>query len=73
LEEDEKIVRALNELTLVGKIVANRVINKNAVRNTILRSWNPKFGVTISDLNENIFLFKFKLEIDMRRIWNGGR
>jgi len=71
LEEVAEIVRALNELTLVGKIVADRVLNKHAVRNTIIRSWNPKFGVTISDLDDNIFLFKFKSEIDLRRIWNG--
>jgi len=72
LEENEEIVRSLNKLTLVGTIVGDRVINKNAVRNTILRFWNPKFGVTISDLHNNVFLFKFKSENDLRRIWFGG-
>jgi len=72
LEEDEEIVRALNNLTLVGKIVDDRVINKNTVRNRILCSWNPKFGITILHLDDNIFLFKFKSAVDIRRIWTGG-
>ena len=72
LEEDEDIVASLNNLTLVGKIQADRIVNKGAVGNIIQRAWNPRLGVTISDLEDNIFLFKFKSEADVKRIWQGG-
>ena len=60
LEEDKDIVVPLNNLTLVGKIQADKIVNKGAVRNIIQHAWNPRSGVTISDMEDNIFLFKFK-------------
>jgi len=72
LEEDEEIVRFLNSLAFVGKILVDRVVTKNAVRSVLQCSWDPRLRVTITNLEDNFFLFKFNSEEDIRRVWNGG-
>ena len=60
---------------LVGKILANKVINKNAVKAILLKAWTTAKGVQIVDLSDNICLFKFAAEGDRKRVielgpWN---
>ncbi|KAJ8421753.1 hypothetical protein Cgig2_022989 [Carnegiea gigantea] len=52
--------------------VADQTLNKNAIKGVIQRSWNPQHGVTIADLDENLFLFKLSEAEDVKRVWNGG-
>ncbi|XP_030970072.1 uncharacterized protein At4g02000-like [Quercus lobata] len=75
LKASEKAVEELYNTGLVGKLLADRSINKNAVKAIILKAWRTSRGVQIVDLRENIFLFKFACEGDKRRIvelgpWN---
>ncbi|KAK9284051.1 hypothetical protein L1049_012311 [Liquidambar formosana] len=55
-----------SNLLLVGKLLSNRGINKNALR-SISRAWNILHGLTITELNPNIFLFGFTTEIERDR------
>ena len=75
LKANEKIVEVLYNIGLVGKLLANRNINKNAVKAIILKAWRTSKGVQIVDLRENVFMFKFACEGDRKRIvelgpWN---
>uniref|UniRef100_A0A7N2R5R6 CCHC-type domain-containing protein n=1 Tax=Quercus lobata TaxID=97700 RepID=A0A7N2R5R6_QUELO len=64
LKASEKAVEELFNTGLVGKLLADRNINKNAVKAIILKVWRTSKGVQIVDLKENIFVFKFACEVD---------
>ena len=69
------VVVELFNTGLVGKLLADRSVNKNVVRAIILKAWRTNRGVKIIDLKKNIFLFKFAIKGDRRRIlelrpWN---
>ena len=68
LEVDPIIENSLNNLALVGRIWAERALNRNAVKNTVQCSWNSRHGLRISDLDNNVFLFHFAAVEDVKRI-----
>ena len=72
LKASEKAVEELFNTGLVGKLLANRNINKNAVKAIILKVWRTSKGVQIVDLKEKNFVFKFACEGDKKRILELG-
>lgn len=70
LEEDDEIVCSLNNLILVGKLLADKIVNKGVMRNDIRHAWDLRLGVTITYLTENIFLLNLKAK--MNRTCRGG-
>ena len=59
----------------MGKLLLDRLINKNVIKAIIFKAWRTSKSVQIVDLKENIFLFKFACEGDKKRIvelgpWN---
>nr|POE83537.1 hypothetical protein CFP56_48269 [Quercus suber] len=75
LKANDKAVSIMYNLGLVGKILADKVINKNAVKAILLKAWSTAKGVQIVDLSDNIYLFKFAAEGDRKRVielgpWN---
>ena len=57
---------------LVGKILTTRGVNIEGFRAAMHQVWRTICGVRIESLGENIFLFKFALEADKRRVLIGG-
>lgn len=57
--------------TLIGRIVADKVLNKNAVRNMIAKAWGLSKGLGIQDMGENCFRFSFDRDEDCRRVLKG--
>lgn len=53
---------------LVGKIITEKFLNKATVKSLIIRSWNLRGEVSMSDLADNTFLFNFAAEEDFLRI-----
>ncbi|XP_050278122.1 uncharacterized protein LOC126719632 [Quercus robur] len=72
LKANERVVEELFNTGLVGKLLADRNINKNVVKAIILKVWRTSKGVQIVDLRENMFLFKFSYEGDRKRIMELG-
>ena len=72
LKANEKVVEELFNTGLVGKLLADRNINKNVVKAIILKVWRTSKGMQIVDLRENVFLFKFSCEGDRKRILELG-
>ncbi|KAK9275171.1 hypothetical protein L1049_022432 [Liquidambar formosana] len=64
-------VNATN-LSLVGKIVADKVVNVMAIKAVINRAWGMKHGVSISNLAPNTFRFGFYNSQDRSRALNTG-
>ena len=57
-----------DRLTLVGKVIAKKVINKNKVSVITIKAWSPTKGMSVKVVGENLFLFVFKEESDKRRV-----
>ncbi|KAI7997134.1 hypothetical protein LOK49_LG10G00465 [Camellia lanceoleosa] len=53
---------------LVGKILAQKILNKPAVANILLATWKSRTGVVVTPWKENIFLFQFKDLEDRSRV-----
>uniref|UniRef100_A0A2N9GLU6 CCHC-type domain-containing protein n=1 Tax=Fagus sylvatica TaxID=28930 RepID=A0A2N9GLU6_FAGSY len=65
----------VENLILVEKIVAERVINKNKVAVITQKAWKPTKGMSVKMVGENLFLFTFNEAGDKRRVevqapWN---
>ena len=57
---------------LVGKILHNRSVNPEGLKSALHMVWRTTKEVRIESLGNNIFLFKFVLEADKKRILAGG-
>lgn len=44
---------------LVGKIIDQRIINKQAMRDIVMHSWKFLDSLEVEDLGNNAFLFSF--------------
>ena len=66
LKASEKAVEEFFNTGLVGKLLADRNINKNAVKAIILKVWRTSKGVQIVDLKENIFVSSLHMKVIKR-------
>ena len=57
---------------LVGKILHNRSVNQEGLKSALQMVWRTTKEVRIESLGNNVFLFKFVLEADKKRILAGG-
>lgn len=58
---------------LVGLFLTSIVVHFQVMHSTLANVWHPIGGVSISDLENDRFLFIFYFEVDVDRvIWNGS-
>ena len=57
---------------LVGKILLSRSVNKEGLKSALQQAWRTLKEVKIESLGSNIFMFKFVVEADKRRVIMGG-
>ncbi|KAI8020470.1 hypothetical protein LOK49_LG04G00467 [Camellia lanceoleosa] len=65
-------IEDVSERCLVGKILAPKNLNKQAVANIIHSAWKTRASVRISPWNENVYLFQFDDLEDLRRVLEDG-
>lgn len=68
LEEDVNRIDQVQH-ALVGKVIADRPLNKAAIKNMLLKAWGDIEDVQISDVGLNLFLFTFNKEEESQRIF----
>lgn len=56
------------EYNLVEKIQAERTINKEALRSTLLKLWKTTKLFTIFDISPNIFIIKYECQTSKQRV-----
>ncbi|KAK6163170.1 hypothetical protein DH2020_000034 [Rehmannia glutinosa] len=61
-----------SSLSLVGKLLAPRVISFDQVSSLFKRLWNPKKALICKPLHDNVFLFTFESIADKKRISLGA-
>ncbi|KAG8379884.1 hypothetical protein BUALT_Bualt07G0135700 [Buddleja alternifolia] len=58
----------IQAFTLAGKVVADKVLNFGAIKNTLLKAWNCKKKVTCNDIEDNTFAFVFEDKKDFDKV-----
>ncbi|KAL5747729.1 hypothetical protein ACOSP7_024746 [Xanthoceras sorbifolium] len=58
-------------MSLVGKVFATKVINRDAFRYAISRIWRTTREFEIKSVGANTFVFQFKCEGDRKRVLEG--
>ncbi|KAK3195438.1 hypothetical protein Dsin_026748 [Dipteronia sinensis] len=59
-------------LRLVGKILSNKLVNRDVFMHLIPRIWKIKQGVEIEVVDGNVFSFTFKCTEDRQMVLHGG-
>lgn len=57
-----------NKYTLVGRVLAEKILNRGAVKAIISKAWGNPEGLKISDQGPNLYLFVFTKEEEMQEI-----
>lgn len=57
---------------LIGKLLANKPYNKEALKRTMTNLWKPKARVTIVDIGHDRFSFAFPSQDERTKILSGG-
>ena len=55
---------------LLGKVLSYKVFSGLVVVEIIAKAWNTTNEVEVSVVDKNVFLFSFKHEVDVRRVWD---
>jgi hypothetical protein len=56
---------------VLGKLVTNRMVSKEAIKMTLMRWWKPSGSFSFQVLGENMFLVEFTNVGDKKRILVG--
>ncbi|GLT65290.1 hypothetical protein SLA2020_377290 [Shorea laevis] len=69
-----KAIRNIN-LTLIGKLILLKTVPRSHIGLCLQRAWKFVEALSIADMGPNIFLFKFKSDIDIKKVmdqipWN---
>jgi hypothetical protein len=58
------------KLMLLGKVLSSRPFSRGVVKEIIAKAWNTVNEVDVEGVDKNVFLFTFKHEVDVRRVWD---
>ncbi|MBA0795758.1 hypothetical protein Gohar_006594, partial [Gossypium harknessii] len=70
-KEETGLAKSTFEYCIMGCFLTASVVHFQAMRNTMANLRRPLGGVTILDLGEKIYLFKFYNPLDLDRVING--
>ena len=57
---------------LTGKVLQNREVNLEGLMSAMSQVWRTMGEVRIEELGDNIFMFKFAIETNKKKILTGG-
>ena len=60
--------KELSSLGLAGRLIERKTINKNKIRAILSKAWKTTSGVSVNDVEDNLFLFRFNTEDDKQTI-----
>lgn len=61
----------VRDRTLVGRLVADKFINRNTIKSMIMKAWDFLKGLEIVDANDSVFYFNFERDEDCARVLSG--
>ena len=71
---DEGRLEAIEDctLSLMGKFLTCKTLNKQAAKYTMRRAWGLEDRLRITEVGPNLFQFKFTSEFELNRVFRGG-
>lgn len=72
LDDEDVDNGGLAHISLVGKVLSDKSLNRGAVKNILGKAWGDQMGVKASDLGMNLFLFTFQRKEDMEDVLRKG-
>ena len=60
------------QLCIIGKLLSNRIISKETIKDTFLHFWRLRKPFTFKILGENLFLIEFEEASDKDRVLEGS-
>lgn len=58
-------------LMVAGKVLTNKPFSVMAMKNTLKLIWKPQFGLAVSEIESNLFIFRFFSQLDKERVLEG--
>lgn len=71
LDWKDSEISLLRNRTLIGRLVAERMVNKNTVKTMIHKAWSLQKGLSIVEVNGYTFKFCFEHVEDCERVLRG--
>jgi hypothetical protein len=68
---DFRMVTSRGKDCVVGKLVADRYVSMETIRDTLQRLWRLKESMTFKVLGENLFIIEFGIASDKKRVLEG--
>ena len=63
---------ALGSNYLLGRLITDRLFNREAFKSSMLRLWGVTRGITVKDIGENLFVFQFTQAAERNRVLKGS-
>lgn len=70
-KEEVHIVATRGQLCIVGKLVVDRYVSKETIKNALLKWWKPLGSIFFKVLGENLFLIEFENSRDKEKVLEG--
>jgi kynurenine formamidase len=67
LPEDNDAANEILVQGLASRLVADKVINKRKIRAILSNAWKTTHGVSLTDLANHLFLFKFSIKDEKKK------
>lgn len=71
-EDDIPIQNQVKQFILVGRLLTEKSVKFNIMKETLAAIWRPGKGMSVQEVEQNLFLFQFYNEKDMKRILEDG-
>ncbi|KAL8148452.1 hypothetical protein AgCh_005717 [Apium graveolens] len=72
-EEVNDILQGLNiHLCLVGRFINEGVVDFTTMKHTLASIWKPGKGVSVKEIDVNLYIFQFYHELDIKRVIRGS-
>jgi hypothetical protein len=71
LDEDGEGIVEKGKTCLVGKLMSDRIVGKDAVKVKMIRNWKPSEGLSFKVMGDNLFLIEFVSHWDKERVLEG--
>ncbi|KAK5835929.1 hypothetical protein PVK06_011647 [Gossypium arboreum] len=70
-DKDSYVVEEDNRFCLVGKTLIDCVVRFPSLKKTLVDLWHPLGGVSITDIGEKRYFFRFFYKVDNKRVMDG--
>lgn len=65
------VVRRHGQQSLIGLVISERFINREAFKATMVKVWKSNGGVVFNEVGDNMFLIEFQNDEDLQKVQKG--